>query len=74
VPERVQERLEGYGIKTWPNNIPADLRRTLDGTLSNRSVNAATVWGDVVDWLRLHGIEPPDQRLPESPELEGGKP
>lgn len=52
-------------MRIWPNNIPADLRRRLDATLSQRSVNAATVWGDVVDWLRKHEVEPPDHPLPE---------
>jgi hypothetical protein len=52
-------------MKAWPNNIPADLRRRLDSTLSLRNVDAATVWGDVVDWLRLHHVDPPDHPLPE---------
>jgi hypothetical protein len=25
-------------MKIWPNNVPADLRRTLDGTLSHYGV------------------------------------
>lgn len=48
----------------WPNSIPADLRRTLDGTLSQRGVGSAQVWGDVRDWLIKHGVEAP-KILPE---------
>lgn len=48
----------------WPNNIPADLRRQLAATLSRRNVGPAEIWGDVRDWLILHGIEPPNG-LPE---------
>jgi hypothetical protein len=52
-------------MKPWPNTIPEDLRARLEGTLSMRGVDAASVWGDVVEWLRLHGVEPPDHPLPE---------
>jgi hypothetical protein len=56
----------------WPDTIPEDLRTILDGTLTARNVNSAQVWGDVVDWLRKHGVEAPAQ-LPEwrAPERSG---
>lgn len=52
-------------MEKWPNTIPEDLRRRLNQTLSQRHVGAAEVWGDVVDWLRLHGVQPPAHQLPE---------
>lgn len=48
----------------WPNSIPADLRRVLDGTLSQRGVGAAQVWGDIRDWLIKHRVEAPAE-IPE---------
>lgn len=48
----------------WPSSIPADLRRILDGTLAQRGVNAAQVWGDLRDWLIKHQVEPPAE-IPE---------
>jgi hypothetical protein len=55
---------------SWPNTIPADLRRRLDAVLSLRSVGAPEVWGEVRDWLIKHGIEAPAQ-LPEEPLMSG---
>ena len=57
----------------WPNTIPADLRRHLDAVLSQRSVGAPDIWGEVRDWLIKHGVEAPE-RLPEDvrPGRDGG--
>jgi hypothetical protein len=52
-------------MQDWPNTIPEDLRQRLTGTLAARSVGPAEVWGDLRDWLIRHGIQPPDQPLPE---------
>jgi hypothetical protein len=34
---------------TWPNTIPADLRRRLDSLLGHRSFGSADVWGEIRD-------------------------
>jgi len=52
-------------MRKWPNSIPEDLRRRLTVTLSQRHAGPPEIWGDVVDWLRLHGAQPPDHPLPE---------
>lgn len=54
---------------TWPHSIPPDLRRMLDSALSARSHGPAELWGEVRDWLILHGIEAPE-KLPQDVKIE----
>jgi hypothetical protein len=54
---------------TWPYSVPTDLRRRLDGVLSQRSRGAAEVWGEVRDWLVEQGVEMPEAiQVEPSPE------
>ncbi len=48
----------------WPHTIPPDLRRRLEGVMGFRSFSPTDVWGEVRDWLVLHGVEAP-AKLPE---------
>ncbi len=48
----------------WPQTIPPDLRRRLDGVMGFRSFGPNDVWGELRDWLVLHGVEAP-AKLPE---------
>jgi hypothetical protein len=48
----------------WPQTIPPDLRRRLDGVMGFRSYGPNDVWGEVRDWLVLHRVEAP-AKLPE---------
>lgn len=57
---------------SWPQSIPPDLRRALEGVLSTRSHGPAEIWGEVRDWLEKHGVEAPE-RLPEDPPYENAK-
>ena len=50
----------------WPTTIPEDLRKRLDGTLGMRYVDAAVLWGDVLEWLKKHDVQPPGHPLPEA--------
>ena len=44
---------------SWPQNCPPDLRRMLEGVLSQRSHGPAEVWGELRDWLVRHQVEAP---------------
>lgn len=48
----------------WPQTIPPDLRRKLDSVMGYRSCGPQDVWGEIRDWLVMHGVEVPDD-LPE---------
>lgn len=54
----------GNTMSAWPNNTPPDLRRRLNDVIGRRSFGAADLWGEVKEWLELHGVQAPD-RLPE---------
>jgi len=56
----------------WPQTILPDLRRRLDSVMGYRSFGPTDVWGEVRDWLVLHGVETP-AILPEDKWQEGGK-
>ena len=55
---------------SWPHNVPPDLRRRLENVLGFRSYGPAELWGEIREWLFLHGIEAPD-RLPEDTKPSG---
>lgn len=55
---------------SWPYTIPPDLRRRLENVLGMRSHGPAELWGEIRDWLVLHGAPAP-QKLPEDERPSG---
>ncbi|WP_162896874.1 hypothetical protein [Ruegeria sp. AD91A] len=59
-------------MKKWPRTIPYDLKCRLEQLREYRStLSIQTQWGEVLEWLEKHGVEPPDHALPTEPELRG---
>jgi hypothetical protein len=52
---------------SWPQSIPADLRRRLAGVLSTRHAGPPEVWGEVRDWLEAKGAQVPEGVETEKP-------
>ena len=53
---------------TWPQTIPADLRRDLDMLETLRGPRTSQDrWGAIREWLIRHGVEAPED-LPVEPE------
>lgn len=57
--------------KPWPNDLPPDLRKRLDGVLKYRSFGSADLWGEIKEWLEGHGLEPPETLPSPRPENYG---
>lgn len=48
----------------WPLTIPPDLRRRLENVTGYRQFGPQDLWGEIRDWLEMHGVEVPEG-LPE---------
>lgn len=63
---------EHKGMTDWPRTIPFDLQRDLEQLAEMRcSTGPQDTWTAVRDWLKHHGVTPPEHRFPEAPELKG---
>ena len=57
----------------WLQTIPLDLRGKLESVTGYRSFGPKDLWGEIREWLELHGVEVPQACRSISRSRAGGR-